>query len=88
MIIKFHVVNGYGQAIEKANLQLTNKFTGEELDFTSDDKGLIEVKLDVDQKFNINVSKEGYQSTRLPVSTMGATKTQTVVSDLVLKKIN
>lgn len=88
LIIRFHVVDGFGKAIENAALSLNNKFSGEKETFSSDNNGLIELKLDADQKFIIRVDKEGYKSTSLPVSTMGATETQTVVSDLLLKKIN
>ena len=74
LIIKFHVVDGYGQAVDEASLTLNNKFTGNEQTFKFDSNGLVEIQLDADQKFIINASKDGYQTTKLPISTMGASK--------------
>ncbi len=86
LIVKLQVLDGYGKPLPTAQVDVENKYTGKRTTYNVNSSGLAEIHLEPNQKYNMTGRLDGYQESSMPVSTMGATSTQTVAASLELKK--
>jgi hypothetical protein len=86
LIVKMQTVDGFGNPIANATITVRNKYTDSERVFNTDSKGLTIIRLDPDQKYIFEGKKEGYAAASIPVSTMGATQTETVAASIQLQQ--
>lgn len=85
LIVKMQAVDGFGNPIPNAAIIVKNKYTDATRTYNTNGKGLTEIRLDPDQKYVFIGQKEGYTEASLPVSTMGATRTETVAASIKLQ---
>jgi len=72
--------------LPEAKVVVKNKFTQKEQYLTVNERGEVEVVLEVDQKYTLTGQCEGYKETSLPVSTMGVSESDRVQANMPLEK--
>lgn len=85
LIVKMQAIDGFNNPIPNAVIVVRNKYTDKIREYNTNGKGLTEIRLDPDQKYVFTGQKEGYMEASLPVSTMGATRTETVAASIKLQ---
>jgi len=86
LIVKLQVVDGFGKPLTDAKVRVKNKFVGESVTYNVNEEGISEIHLEANQKYVFTGVLDGYNESSLPVSTMGAQKTQRVAANMELKK--
>jgi hypothetical protein len=72
--------------LPEAKVVVKNKFTQKEQYLLVNDRGEVEVVLEIDQKYTLTGQCEGYKETSLPVSTMGVSESDRVQANMPLEK--
>ena len=71
----------------RGKVVLRNTLTGREESFNSDAQGRLNLSLQAEQAYELKAEAQGYYATSLPISTIGATESQTVQADLPLLRV-